>query len=169
MVRLGPPNDFDDFGVNEVELLQTEDMMIMVFERRNSIRYIYLDGRPHPRIVEPTWNGHSIGRWDGDTLVVDTVGLRDEAWINSEGHEHSTELHVVERFRRVDAETLEIERTLTDPLALEEPYTHTVTVTLAPEEELNENGANNDCTQYMVRKPAFGEGTNGLLGISERQ
>ena len=167
MVRLGPPSDFEDFGIRAVEILQTPGMVIIVFERRNSIRYIYTDGREHPKLLEPTWNGHSIGRWDGDTFVVDTIGLRDEAWLNSEGHEHSTELHVVERFRRVAADTIEIERTLTDPIALEKPYTSRISIKLDPKGEVNENGANNDCTQFMVRKPAFGEGANGLMGISE--
>ena len=98
-------------------------MLIVIAERRNGVRYIYTDGREHPRTLEATWNGHSIGKWDGDTLVVDTIGLRDESWLDSDGHEHSTQLHVVERFRRATAGTLEIERTLADPIALAKPYT----------------------------------------------
>ena len=169
LVRLGPPDDTVDFGISgAIQIIQTiPGMLLIIYEHRNSVRYIYTDGRAHPRILEATWNGHSIGRWDGDTLVVDTIGLRDESWLDSDGHEHSTQLRVVERFRRLDAGTLEIERTLTDPIALAKPYTSRTVLRLNPRYDLNENGANNDCTQYMLRKPAFGEGMGGLLGIGD--
>jgi hypothetical protein len=166
LVRLGPPADTVGGG-GGLEIIQTPGLVTMIFQRRNAIRFIYTDGREHPRPLELTWNGHSIGRWEGDTLVVDTVGIRDEGWITSDGHEHSMHLHVVERFRRVDAGTLEIERTLSDPIALAKPYTGRTVLRLSPQFTLNDNG-NNDCTQYMVRKPGFGKGMNGLLGISEQ-
>lgn len=168
MVRLGPPLNVVDFGINSFQFLQTPGMLIVVAERRNGVRYIYMDGREHPKILEATWNGHSIGKWDGDTLVVDTIGLRDEAWLDSDGHEHSTQLRVVERFRRPTAGILEIERTLTDPIALAKPHTSRTVLRLNPRRDLNENSANNDCSQYMVRKPAFGEGMGGLLGIADQ-
>jgi hypothetical protein len=154
-----------------LEILQTPGKITMIFQYRNSVRHIYTDGRDHPKNVELTWNGHSIGKWDGDTLVVDTVGLRDESWLDTGGHEHSPELHVVERFRRSDEQTLEIERTLTDPVALAKPYTIRVAVKLRPNIDLNENmdGRQFDCMQFMVRKPAFGEGENGLLGINDHR
>jgi len=168
MVRLGPPSDTVNGGGTSLDIIQTPGLVILVFEHRNSIRYIYTDGREHPKILDRTWNGHSIGKWDGDTFVVDTVGLRDTTWLDSGGHEHSIQLHVVERFRRVSLGSLEIERTLTDPIALEKPYTSRVVVTLNPKYDLNENVSNdNDCTEYMVRKPDFGEGENGLLGIGD--
>jgi hypothetical protein len=100
---------------------------------------------------------------------VDTVGLRDESWLDTGGHEHSPELRVVERIRRADSNTLEIERTLTDPVALAKPFTTRVTMRSRPDFDLNENmdGRQFDCTQFMVRKPSFGEGENGLLGIAD--
>jgi len=169
MVRLGPPSDTVDDSDSDhaFEISQVPGKLIIVFLHRNSVRYIYTDLRDHPKNLEETWNGHSIGKWDGDTFVVDTIGLRDEAWLDSAGHEHSTQLHVVERFRRIDPDHLEIERTLTDPIALAKPYTSRIVVTLNPNYDLNENKDDNDCTQYMVRKPAFGEGINGLLGIAD--
>ena len=106
--------------------------------------------------------------------MVDTIGLRDETWLTSDGHEHSTQLHVVERFRRVDAGTLESERTLTDPVALANPYTGRTVLRFNPRLHLDDNGNAAailsalpliDCTQYMVRKPGFGKGMGGLLGI----
>jgi len=170
LVRLGPPTDAvgRDRG-NAIEILQTPGKVILIYMYRNSVRHIYTDGREHPKIVELTWNGHSIGKWDGDTLVVDTIGLRDESWLDGGGHEHSTQLHIVERFRRVDHDTLQIERTLTDPVALAEPFTTRVSLRFRENRALNENydGRVFDCSQFMVRKPAFGEGENTLLGISE--
>ena len=171
-VRLGPPRFIIVGGSNAspalIEILQTPSKLILLFNYHHEVRYIYTDGREHPKNLELTWNGHSIGRWDGDTLVVDTIGIRDESWLDSGGHEHSTQLHVVERIRRVDAETLEIERTLTDPIALAEPCTTGVVLKLSPEKDMDENiNGVYDCSQFMMRKPAFGEGINTVLGISE--
>jgi hypothetical protein len=173
LIRLGPPMYMISGGSANapatMEIIQTPTKVIIIHEYRNSIRYIYTDGRKHPNNPELTWNGHSIGKWEGDTLVVDTVGFRDESWLDTGGHEHSTELHVVERFRRVNNDTLEIERTLIDPIAIAKPFVSRTSVRLRPEIDLDENmdGRQFDCTQFMVRKPGFGEGENTLLGIGE--
>lgn len=173
LVRLGPPIFMISGGSNampvRMEWVQTPAKLIMIYEYRNSVRQIYLDGRKHPENVEATWNGHSIGHWEGDTLVVDTVGLREESWLDTGGNEHSNELHVLEKIRRLNFDTLEIERTITDPIALVKPMVQTVTVKLNPNVILNENmdGRQFDCQQFMVRKDFFGEGENTLLGISE--
>ena len=169
LVRLGPPRDMFSLGSGRrgvIEIIQTTGKVIILFQFQHEVRQIYTDGREHPKNLELTWNGHSIGRWDGDTLVVDTIGIRDESWLDTGGHEHSTQLHVVERFRRVDADTLEIERTLTDPIALAKPFTVRVVLQFSPDKDLDDN-VGYDCTQFMVRKPAFGEGEGGLMGISE--
>ncbi len=171
LVRLGPPlyiirGGSGATGVT-MAIIQTPGKVIIIHQYRNSVRHIYTDGREHPKALENTWNGHSTGRWDGDTLVVDTVGLRDESWLDTGGHEHSIQMHVVERFRRVDFDTLEIERTLTDPIAFAKPFTATASLMLNPDVDLNENGQQYDCTQFMVRKPFFGEGENTFLGIHE--
>jgi len=166
LVRLGPPTDTVGGGSGAIEITQTPGMTIVVYDARNAVRYVYTDGREHPKPLDLTWNGHSIGKWEGDTLVVDTVGLREETWLSSDGQEHSADLHVVERFRRVDMGDLEIERTLTDPKALAKPFTSRIALRLNPRYSLPISG-NNDCTQYMVRKPAFGKGIGGLLGISD--
>jgi len=151
-----------------IEIIQTPGKVMLLFQYHHEVRHIFTDGREHPKNLELTWNGHSIGRWDGDTLVVDTIGIRDESWLDSGGHEHSTQLHVVERYRRVDAETLEVERTLTDPIALAEPFTTSVVLKLSPARDMDENiDGVYDCTQFMMRKSAFGEGVGGVMGISE--
>ena len=167
LVRLGPPMNTNGGGP-AVRIIQVPDRLTVIYEYRNSVRYIYTDGREHPQNLELTWNGHSIGKWDGDTLVVDTIRLRDESWLDTAGHEHSTQLHVVERLQRVAADRLEVERTLTDPIMFEKPYKQRVVLRLNPNYDLNENRANNDdCTQYMIRKPAFGKGLGGVLGIND--
>ena len=84
------------------EIVQTPDRVFMFFEHERVWRQIWTDGRSHPKDLEPTWMGDSIGKWEGDTFVVDTIGLNDKSWLDSYGHPHSEELHVVERYRLVD-------------------------------------------------------------------
>ncbi|MCZ6751500.1 MAG: hypothetical protein O7E51_06695 [Acidobacteria bacterium] len=169
LVRLGPPDHNGDSndGRAPVEIIQTPGKVTVLYEYHHEVRHIYTDGREHPKNLELTWNGHSIGRWDGDTLVVDTIGIREESWLDTGGHEHSTQLHVVERFRRDDADHLELERTLTDPIALAKPFTTHIVLRLSPDKDLDEN-VRVDCNQYMMRKPSFGEGIGGVMGISEQ-
>lgn len=99
------------------EIVQTPNVVYILFEYDHSIRRIYTDGREHPEGYPFGWMGHSIGRWDGDTLVVDTVGFNDRTWLDRAGTPHSDALHVVERFRRVVGDTLEIEFLFDDPKA----------------------------------------------------
>ena len=79
-----------------------------------------MDGRKHPDDLFPTWYGHSIGRWEGDTLVIDTVGYNDKFWFDSRGTPHTDKLHTIERFTRPNFGTLINEFTLDDPGALVE-------------------------------------------------
>ena len=156
----GGPSQFD-----VIEIRNARNKVWMIYQFNQEVREIYTDGRKHPEVVEDDlltrwWNGHSVGSWDGDTFVVDTANLRDEVWLDNVGHEHR-DLHVVERFRRVDAETLEVERTLTDAMALAKPYTTKTTLKLRPDVTFQENVV---CDQYYMRRLGFGFG--GLLGIS---
>jgi hypothetical protein len=91
--------------------------MIVLYERSHDFREIYMDGREHPKDLEPSWWGHSIGKWDGDALVVDTVGLDDRTWLDYQGLPHSDALHVIERYRRLDHNTLQLDLTIDDPRA----------------------------------------------------
>jgi len=114
------------------ELRQFPDMVLLLFDDDHSVRRIYVDGRQHPAGLSSTWMGHSIGKYEGDTLVVDTVGINDRSWIDRVGHPHSDALHLVERFRRVN-NTLEYEYTIDDPKAYKQPWTRkTVHDVLAP-------------------------------------
>ncbi len=93
----------------------TSGEIIFLLETGNMFREIYMDGRAHP--PDPTWFGHSIGKWDQDTLVIDTVGFNDKTWLDQRGHPHSEALHTVERWRRMDPDTLQLDITIEDPKA----------------------------------------------------
>jgi hypothetical protein len=104
----------------------------------HSYRQIFLDGRRHPPDPDPTWFGHSIGRWEGDTLVIDSVGFNDKFWFDRRGHPHTEQLHIIERWTRRTFGTLENEVTIDDPGAYSRPFTTTYTARLQPNDELME-------------------------------
>jgi hypothetical protein len=100
------------------KIVQTPTLVVILDEGNvHSYRQFFLDGRGHPKDPDPLWMGDSIAKWDGDTLVVDTIGFNDKTWLNGQGLPHSDQLHVIERYRRLDAGRLEIEITLEDPKA----------------------------------------------------
>ena len=88
-----------------------------------SYRTIYMDGRSHPKDVAPSYLGHSIGHWEGDTLVIDSVGFSEDVWMNRDGLPHTSQLHLVERLTRTNFETLNYEVTIDDPGAYTAPWT----------------------------------------------
>ena len=104
------------------KIIQTDKLLVMLFEGNiHSYRQVFLDRR-HFKDLEPTWYGESIGTWDGDTLVVDTVGFNDKFWFDFAGHPHTEQLHVVERYHRRDLGNLDIDITILDPGAYTEPW-----------------------------------------------
>ncbi len=113
--------------------------MFFLFEGNiHSYRQIFLDGRSHPDDLEPSWYGHSVGHWEGDTLVVDTVGFNDRFWFDFKGHPHSTQLHTIERYTRTAFDTLENVTTIIDPGAYAKPFTIRFVAHLRPGWELME-------------------------------
>src|SRR4029077_6895832 len=95
-------------------ILQTPTHIFFLFEGNiHSYRQIFMDGRPHPPNPDPTWYGHSTGRWGRDTLVVYTVGFNDKFWFDFDGHLHSTQLHTIERFTWTDLNTMSWDITIT--------------------------------------------------------
>jgi hypothetical protein len=105
-------------------IVQTPTHMFFLFEGNiHSYRQIFLDGRKHPADPDPTWYGHSVGTWDRDTLVIDSVGFNDRFWFDFTGHPHTEKLHTIERFRRPDFERLEYEVVIDDPGAYTKPFT----------------------------------------------
>jgi hypothetical protein len=121
----------------------------MIFEYDHTVRQIFMDGRAHPEDITPSYMGHSIGKWDGDTLVVDTVGFNDKTWLDRDGHPHSDQLHVTEGFHRVDRDNMTIDITMEDPKALAKPWKTQLNFQLRPEWDIMElictdNGAFED-------------------------
>jgi hypothetical protein len=106
-----------------MQVIQIPGEVIMLFEYDHYIRHIYLDRREHPKELDLTWMGDSVGWWEGNTLVVDTAGLNDKTWLDQVGHPHSDALHIVERIRRIDHDTLQDDLTIDDPKAYKKSWT----------------------------------------------
>lgn len=106
------------------EIVQMEDRIFQFFEYRHEWREIWMDGRKLPAAEDtfPKWTGHSVGHFEGDTLVVESVGFDDRTWLDKYGNPHSEEMHLVERYRRVDADTLELNMILIDPVVYTRPW-----------------------------------------------
>jgi hypothetical protein len=116
-----------------IEIVQLPDEIIMMYEYDRIVRHIYIDGRPHDEFLDPPlWLGDSVGKWEGDTLVIDVIGFNDKTWIDRIGHPHSDGLHVTERLRRVNHDTLTDEITIEDPKAYTKPWTAQVGFQLKP-------------------------------------
>ncbi len=121
------------------EMVQTKSYLVVISDDDSpGFHQIYLDGRQHPKDADPLWYGHSIGHWEGDTLIVDRVNFEDQVWLDQAAHPHSDKLHVIERYHRVDLGHLETEVTVEDPGILARPYTIKEVSDLAPGEEIRE-------------------------------
>jgi Carboxypeptidase regulatory-like domain len=136
------------------KLVHHPSTLVFMVENATGFTQMLLDGRRHPPSVGPNWLGHSVGTWDGDTLVVDAIGFRDRGWLNFEGQPHSDKLHVTERLRRPDVGHLEIEITLEDQGAFRKSWTGTKYAALTPDVELQEYvcNENNRDAAHMVGK-----------------
>jgi hypothetical protein len=120
-------------------ILQTPTHVFILFEGNiHSYRQIFVDGRKHPDDPDPTWYGNSIGHYEGQTLVVDTIGFNDKFWFDFRGHPHSEKLHTVERYTRTNAGTLMVETTIDDPTYYSRPFAISFSARLRPNEELME-------------------------------
>jgi hypothetical protein len=110
--------------------------MIILTERNMQYRQIFIDGRPMPADPNPTWNGYSTAKWDGDTLVVDTIGFRDDLWLDAAGNPLTEEAKMTERIRRPNFGNLEVEITINDPKAYTAPWTVKIDQPLVLDSEL---------------------------------
>jgi hypothetical protein len=108
------------------KMIQTPQLIVILYEANAGIRQIFTDGRPLPKDADPWWYGYSTGRWEGDTLVVQTAGFRDLGWLDVEGSPLTEGGRITERYRRPDFGHLEIEVTIDDPKAYTKPWTVTV-------------------------------------------
>lgn len=122
-----------------VEFVHTSKRFVILFESNNVFHVVATDGRDHPKDPEPSWMGNSVGRFDGDTLVIDTIGFNGKSWIDTAEHPSSDALRVTERIRYVDVNHLEYEVTWDDPKTYTKPFKNTRTfVRMRPEDELME-------------------------------
>jgi hypothetical protein len=132
------------------EIIQSQKRVLLIFERDHEIRQVWTDGREHPKDYGHTWMGHSTGKWEGDTLVIDTVGLNEYTWLDHAGHVHSDALHLVERLQRVNPDSLVLTITFDDPKAFTEPWTARKRFKLMPNWNLEEDTI---CEDKLLGKP----------------
>jgi hypothetical protein len=121
------------------KIIHSKGVIVMLYEVETTFRQIFMDGRKHPADMSPTWQGYSVGRWEGDTLVVDTAGFNDRGWLDARGTGHSEEMRVQERFRRRDYGHMDLAITITDPKVFTKPITFTVVEELLPDTDLLEH------------------------------
>jgi hypothetical protein len=139
-------------------------MLVMHYESPNSPhRTIYTDGRPLPVDPNPAWFGYSIGRWDGDTLVVTTAGFNDRAWLDSAGHPQTETLRLTERIRRRDFGHMDFEMTIDDPAVFTKPFTVKTERLLAPDTDLLEDVCENEKDQRHFSQAAGVSVSPGIL------
>ncbi|PWU05090.1 MAG: hypothetical protein C5B51_15520 [Terriglobia bacterium] len=146
-------------------IVQTPKVDFFLFEGNiHSYRQIFMDGRSHSKDPNPTWYGESIGKWEGDTLVIDTIGFNDRFWFDFAGHPHTTQLHTVERYRRPDLGHLEWEVTIDDRGAYTKPFTVYGHATLQSDTDLMEyicQENNKDVGHILGKDPRNRESKQG--------
>ena len=120
-------NDCNPLGIPQTyitpypfQFIHTPKMLVIVYEYPNAVRFVPLDGRPQAVEPDPTWMGTSVGRWEGDTLVIDAIGFNEKTEVH--GFMHTDQLHVVERFRRLENGSLQYDVTVEDPNVWEKPW-----------------------------------------------
>jgi hypothetical protein len=121
-----------------MKIVHARGLVLLLHEKETTFRQIFMDGRELPTDPHPTFMGYSIGRWDGDTLVVTSSGFTDQGWLDGAGHPQSESLRMTERYRRTDTGHLQVEITVTDPKVLKAPITATQHFLLIPDGELIE-------------------------------
>jgi hypothetical protein len=129
-----------------IQIVQTPNLVVILYEAGEYFRVIPTDGRPHAKDLDPTWMGDSVGHWEGDTLVVDVTGVNDKVSVGE--YRHTTAYHVVERFQRVSYDTLKYSATIDDPNVFAAPWTEVGTFTLHPEWQIQEYICNENNHDY---------------------
>lgn len=136
-------------GLTPVKYIQTGTVLVQLMEDVTAEHEVFLDGRSHPSDLEPTWRGHSTAKWDGDTLVIDTIGFNDKSWLFFLVP-HTEMLRVTQRLRRMDLGHLQIETTYEDPGTFKTPPKFTTVSVLTPDEEVHEVVCeNNQYTEHV--------------------
>ncbi len=122
------------------EIVQTPERILLLFEGGAHVwRQIWMDGRAHPKEPNPDWLGDSVGHWEGETLVVDSIGFNDKTWLDDAGHTHTEQLHVVERFTRTAPGNMKYEAVIEDPGVSKQPVTVSSSFSFRPGGKLAED------------------------------
>jgi hypothetical protein len=121
------------------KIIQTPGVLVMLYAVETTFRQIFTDGRNQLTDPSPSWNGYSVGKWDGDIMVVDTVGFNDRSWLDARGHGHSEVMRVEERFHRRDFGHLDVAVTITDPKTFTKPFTINFVEQLLPDTDVLEH------------------------------
>ncbi len=144
----------DLFNYAPFKMIQTPGEIAVLYELDDTYRQIYMDGRKLPDDPQPAWVGYSVGRWEGDTLIVDAAGFNDRTWLDIAGHPHSEALHIQERFHRRDFGHMDLSVTIEDPKMYTRPFTVKVTEALIPDSDVLETVCNeNEKDRTHMAKP----------------
>jgi len=127
-----------------LKIVQTPRLTLILYEQFTQYRQIFTDGRPHPPVGNPAWFGFSIGKWEGDSFVVDTRGFNDKSWIDDSGRPHTEALHTIERFRRRDFGHMDVEITIDDPQAYAKPWSFPLQYEFLADTEMMEDICENE-------------------------
>jgi hypothetical protein len=137
-----------------LKVVQTPDLLVFLYESRTIYRQVFLDGRPLPKSAQPTWMGYSVGRWEGDTLVIETIGQNGKTWLDMRGLPGTESLKVTERYSRPNIGRMNIDVTIEDPEAYTKPLSVKLSWRLVPDTDLIESicEENNKDKAHMVGK-----------------
>ncbi len=146
----------DTHGDHPYKIVQLPRELIILYETSTNdvFREVFTDGRPLPKDPQPSWKGYSVGKWEGDTMVIDTIGFNDRGWLDTEkGRPQTQALHVTERFRRLNVGNMELSITIDDSKAYTKPWTVKFNLGLVPDTELIETVCENSRNvEHMVGK-----------------
>jgi hypothetical protein len=140
----GPLEILTAGGIARYRIIQSPSVVGLLYERGAMYRQIFMDGRELPKDPNPTWMGYSVGHWEAETLVVETVGFNDRTWLDRVGHPHSEDLRVTERFERVDFGHMRFQITYDDPKTLTRPLSFSLMVNYEPDTEMLETICENE-------------------------
>ena len=120
------------------KIVQTPQQMVMLFEHYDPARQVYTDGRALPKDLEPSWMGYAAGKWQSDTLVVESAGFNGKTWLDAAGHPRSESARMIERYHRRDFGHMDIDLTVNDPKYYTRPFTVQTPLRLIPDSDLSE-------------------------------
>ena len=161
----GPRQFLTPYGLEIVEIADLKQIFLIDLGGPHTYRNIYMDGRPHPKDPSPSYYGHSTGRWDGDTLVIDTVGFNEKFWLDRQGIPHTDKLHMTEKLTRTDFNTIKYDVTIEDPGAYTKSWTSGFNLRWTANSELFEYVCqdNNFASELMVGAQEFVDRTSKIV------